>query len=209
MPRRVLCLLAALALCVVLPVCAEESGTAAEGWPGLEGSETGGTLGLEMTAFGEEDLHFSGFFYPELQPETLPGIPEKVIIDNGDGSYVMCCVEEGWEAVFACDAEGGNARILSFTLLDDSMEGPRGVRIGDQFHEDFQRFRSGENEMTEDMTEVLYGTEDTVPRGLANYWPGEMTLRYVTETESGMQVELVLQYENTTLSDIVVRTVLE
>ena len=209
MPRRVLCLLAVLVLCAVLPACAEESGTAAGEWPGLEESGAGGTLGVELTAFGEEDLRFSGFFYPELQPETLPGIPEKVITDNGDGTWLLCCVEESWEAVFACDAEGGNARILSFTLLDDSMEGPRGVRIGDQFYEDFQRFRSGENEMTEDMTEVLYGTEDTVPRGLANYWPGEMTLRYVAETEAGMQVELVLQYENTTLSDIVIRTVLE
>lgn len=200
MPRKVLCVLAALVLCAALPAFAEMHTPEPEG---------PGTLGLELTAFGGEDLLFSGFCYPELQPDSLPGIPEKVLIDNGDGTWLLCCIEESWEAVFTCDEQGENAKILSFTLLDDTLEGPRGVRIGDQFYEDFQKFRSGEHEMTEDMTEVLYGTEDTVPRGLANYYPGCMTLQYVTETEAGMQVELVLQYENTTLSDIVLRTLLE
>ena len=202
MLRRVLCMLAALVLCAALPAFAEESTASPE-------PESPGLLGLELAMFGEEDLLFSGFDYPELQPDLLPGIPEKVIIDNEDGTWLMSCVEESWEAVFICDEQGENARILSFTILDDTLAGPRGIRIGDQFYEDFQRFRSGEHEMAEDLTEVLYGTEDTVPRGLANYNPGEMTLRYVTDTEAGLRVELILQYENTTLSDIVLRTVLE
>ena len=197
MLRRVLCILAALALCAVFPAFAETE--TAE-------PESPGTLGLELTVFSEEDLHFSGLFYPELQPDSLPGIPEKILIDNEDGTFWLRCLEESWEALFSCDEQGENASILSFTFLDSTMEGPRGIRLGDEFYQGFQKFRSGENEMTEDLTEVLYGTEDSVPRGLANYYPGCMTLHYVTDTAAGIQVELVLQYENTTLTDMVIRT---
>jgi len=162
--------------------------------------------GLELTAFGEEDLLFDGFSYTELQPDSLPGVPEKELMDNGDGTWLMRCDEESWEAVFTCDEQGGNARILSLTLLDDTVEGPRGVMLGDLFSEDFCRFRSGENEMAEDMTEVLYGTENIAPWGFATYDPEDMTLRYVTDTAAGIEVELLLRYENNLLAEIILLT---
>ena len=75
------------------------------------------------------------------------------------------------------------------------------------FSEDFCRFRSGENGMADDMTELLYGTEGTAPYGVASYNPDDMFLRYVTATQDGLQVELILRYVDNYLTEILFRTV--
>ena len=162
--------------------------------------------GLDLDVFSEDDLIFDGFSYLAMQPATLPGETEQELIDNGDGTWLMRCDGDGYEAVFNCDEYGNNARILSFQILDEDTEGPRCVRLGDLFSEDFCRFRSGESEMDGDMTELLYGTADTVPRGVATYDPAEMSLRYVTDTASGEQVELILRYETNILDEIILHT---
>ena len=163
--------------------------------------------GLDLTPFGEEDLTFSGFDYISLQPGSLPGVPESELIDNEDGSWLLRCDGDGYEAVFLCDEHGENAQILSFTIRDDETEGPRCVRLGDLFNDDFNRFRNGENEMNEDLTELLYGSEETAPWGLAFYDPDDMSLRYVTATSAGTQVELILRYENNLLKEIILQTI--
>ena len=162
--------------------------------------------GPDLAPFSEEDLVFDGFSYTELQPLTLPGSPETELMDNEDGTWLMRCDGDGYTAVFLCDAQGENAKILSFSLLDEELDGPRCVRLGDLFSEDFCRFRSGENGMKDDLTEVLYGSEDTVPRGTACYDPDNMNLSYVTETSAGLQVELLLKYENSVLTEIILQT---
>lgn len=164
-------------------------------------------IGTELTPFDEGDLAFDGFSYPGLQPGILPGEPEQELLDNEDGTWLLLCSGDGYEAVFSCDADGENARILSFTIREDHLEGPRGVRLGDLFNEDFCRFRSGENEMKEDLTELLYGTEDSASWGMATYDPDDMSLRYVTETEEGVQVMLILRYEENYLTTIILQTV--
>ena len=163
--------------------------------------------GRELTEFTEEDLVFSGISFLALTPEQLAGEPEKDLIDNEDGTWLLRCDGDGYEAVFSCDEKGGNAVILSYTILDENTEGPRAVRLGDLFNEDFCRFRSGGSEMAEDMTELLYGTADGVPRGEANYNPDDMSLRYVTVTSDGRTVELLLKYENTILAEIILHTI--
>ena len=164
--------------------------------------------GAELEPFGEEDLLFSGYSYTELQPDALPGSPEREMIDDEDGTWLLRCDGDGYEAVFRCDAQGQNAEILSFTLLDDETEGPRCVRIGDLFSEDRCRFRFEDNEMTEDLQEVLYGTEDAAQWGTASYdfSSGETGLCYVTDTAAGIRVKLLLKYENNVLSEIILQT---
>ena len=165
--------------------------------------------GLDLTPFDEADLIFDGFSYTAMQPGTLPGVRDTELMDNEDGTWLLRCEGDGYEAVFRCDAQGGNATILSFQILDETTEGPRCVRLGDLFSEDFCRFRSGENEMTEDMTEVLYGNEGTAPWGFASYdlSAGEMILKYVTSTQGGMEVELILRYSENYLTEILLQTV--
>ena len=163
--------------------------------------------GLELTALAEEDLTINGTPFLRLQPESFGGLPEDVLMENDEGTWMRVIEGDGFTAVFACDAEGGNARISSFSILSDDYEGPRGVRLGDQFHEDFTRFRNGEQE-TDGTTEVLYGLEGTAPYGMAYYADGDgMTLRYVTATAQGQDVELYLHYTQNTLSEIILHTI--
>ncbi len=162
--------------------------------------------GLELTPFDEKDLSFSGIFYPALQPDSLPGKAESDLIDNEDGTWLLRCESAEYEAVFTCGANGEDAKILSFTLRDEAAEGPRGVRLGDLFSEDFCRFRNGEHEMGEDLTEVLYGDGVTAPWGAAVYDPADMSLRYVTATEEGAEVMLILRFEDNYLTEIMLQT---
>lgn len=164
--------------------------------------------GLELTPFDESDLAFSGISFTDLKPDTLPGETERDMTDNEDGTWLMVCDGAGYEAVFTCDNENGdNAKIILFAILDDVMEGPRGVRLGDVLSEDLSRFRHGENETKEDLTELLYGTEGVAPWGYASFDPsyGEMTLRYVTSTKDGGQVELILRFEENYLKEILLQ----
>ena len=163
--------------------------------------------GLELTVLDAEELIVGGLPYVTMKPGDLPGTPETEIIDNEDGTWLLRCDGDGYEAVFQCGEHGEDAEILSFTILDDGIEGPRSVRIGDIFSDDFNRFRNGENEMGEDMTELLYGTEGTAPYGVAFYDFSAMTLRYVTDTPEGLQVELLLKYDNYFLTEIILHTV--
>ena len=198
------------------PSAAIDAQQAEETLAGLKalGTETGyrmvanSRIGTDLTAFSAEDLSFSGIRYTELTPETLPGEAEKELIDNEDGTWLMRCDGDGFEAVFTCDGDGGNAKILSYTILDPDAEGPRAVRLGDLMSDDYCRFRSEGNEMTEEMTEVLYGTEESGEFGLASfdYSAGEASLRYGTEAD-GTRVELLLKYEQNQLKEIILHTV--
>ena len=164
--------------------------------------------GTDLTPFSPEDLVFSGISYAELTPDNLPGESEKELIDNLDGTALLRCDGNGFEAVFACDMDGENTKILSYSILDPDAEGPRAVRLDDLLSDDYCRFRSEGNDMTEEMTEVLYGTEDSAEYGLAtfDYAAGEISLRYVTEA-SGLRVELLLKYEQNLLKEIILHTV--
>jgi hypothetical protein len=82
------------------------------------------------------------------------------------------------------------------------------VRLGDLMSDDYCRFRSEGNEMTEEMTELLYGKEDSGEFGLArfDFDAGEASLRYVTEAD-GTRVELLLKYEQNLLKEIILHTI--
>ena len=158
--------------------------------------------GLELTPFGTEDLVFSGLDFLELQPADLPGTPETETIDNEDGTELLWVEGDGYSAVFVSGADGDTTQIVSLSIEDDALEGPRCVRLGDMFHEDLQRFRF-ENRETEGDTEVLYGSENEVPRGIAEYDADGITLRYVTATPDGREVELLLRYTLSRLSEMI------
>ncbi len=163
--------------------------------------------GVELEAFGPEDLAFSGIRYTALTPDTLPGEPENELIDNEDGSWLLRCDGDGYEAVFLCGAEGANPRIVSYSILDGETEGPRCVRLGDLFSDDYSRFRSENNDITDEMTELLYGQEGAAPWGQAvyDYANDEVSLRYITEAD-GAEVELLLKYSQNRLAEIILRT---
>ncbi len=159
--------------------------------------------GADLTPFGEEDLSFLSLTYLSVKPEHFTGEVEDMIMEDGD-SWLRRVDGDGYEALFRCDSEGRNAQLISFTLLSDELEGPRGVRLGDSFTEDFQRFRSGDGELDGDtMTELLYGDGVNPPCGIAWYGSSEFTLRYITSAPEGRTVELYLHYTDTVLDGII------
>lgn len=158
--------------------------------------------GAELTAFSPEDLVFSGLDFLALKPEDLPGTPETEVFDNEDGTSLVRVDGDGYVAVFR--TAGGETEIVSLSIEDDELEGPRCVRLGDAFHEDYQRFLS-EDRGTDGAVEVLYGGETEVPRGLLETSEADgLTLRYVTAVEDGRTVELLLRYTLSRLSEIIV-----
>ena len=164
--------------------------------------------GSKLEMFGEADLVFPALDYVNAQPGMLGEYVEDVLIDNEDGTWLRRVDGDGFEAVFTCGSKGENARLVSYAILSPELEGPRCVRLGDLFHEDFTRFRSGEGSLDESGTrEILYGTEGQAPWGAAEYGDGtEMALRYVTRTERGEDVELMLRYRDTVLEEIILHT---
>ncbi len=166
--------------------------------------------GLSLTPFGEEDLCFSGIDYLNAVPEDLlvSGNWEDGLVDNEDGSFLRIMNgENGLQLIFRCDSAGQNAELLSVSILSEDVEGPRHVRLGDSFSDDFNRFRNGEGASDEN-GEILYGTEGVAPWGAFLYNDGDgMTLRYVTDTGRGVHVELYLHYTETVLTEIILHTV--
>lgn len=160
--------------------------------------------GMELTEFRQDDLVFSGFDFLNLVPSAMPGLPETVLVDNGDGTWLLTVDAEDYEAVFRTDGDGENAAIVSFTIKGEDLEGPRCIRLGDAFHEDLQRFRFEDNG-SDGTTEVLYGTAGTAPYGVVDYGGSEgITLRYGTEAPDGRTVELRLSYTLSRLSEIII-----
>jgi len=163
--------------------------------------------GTDLTAFGEEDLRFGGLNFAALQPEDLPEVQDRMLMeDDGADRWLLAVHGEGYEAVFSCEAEGKHPKALSLSFLSENLEGPRGVRLGDFFHEDFNRFRHGENE-TDGQTELLYGRENEAPFGMADYADGDgMTLRYTLKLKDGRVVELYLHYIAGELTEMMLNT---
>ncbi len=162
---------------------------------------------LEM--FSEEDLDFLSLSYRTAQPEQFGSNVEGLMIDNHDGTWLLRLSGKGFEAVFSCeDDRGKNPVMISFTFLSAEWEGPRGVRLGDSFQDDFYRFRSGEGSLNEEkMTEVLYGTPGIAPWAEAAYEStGDIDLKYVAKVPGPGDVGLYLHYEDTVLTEMMLIT---
>jgi len=167
--------------------------------------------GADLEMFNEGDLDFPSLSFRTAVPEIFGDNVEDLLMDNEDGTWLRRIDGDGFEAVFTSNSRGGEASLVSYTILSPELEGPRCVRLGDLFHEDYTRFRSGEGSMDADgQKEVLYGVEGAAPYGIAEYGNGtEMTLRYVTPTLGGPDVEMILKYEDTVLTEIILHTLEE
>ena len=163
--------------------------------------------GTDLTPFEEADLDFPALNYLTAQPEQFGSNVESALIDNEDGTYFLRVDGEGFEAIFRCDSRGNDPVLITYSILGDNLEGPRCVRIGDSYTEDYYRFRSGEGTFDEaSMSETLYGTPGTAPYGLAEFGADEIILRYIAPVSDGNAVELYLRYVNTELAEIILHT---
>ena len=164
------------------------------------------TDGAALTAFDTDDLTFSGVDFLSCTPERAVEIlGEPVFVDTIEdgGSQLRVLGFDDCELVFT--VSGGETSLRSVTISGDGLEGPRALRVGDDFGLATQRFRFGEGEL-EGSVEVLYGTPGQGSWGTVEYG-GEYataTLRYGLTLSDGRQVVLMASFEMLALTEITV-----
>lgn len=162
--------------------------------------------GSELDPFEEADLTFAGINFLTATPGDLPGLLDEAWDEDGADGWMHRMSGDGWSAVFKADKDRQNERLSLLTILDERLEGPRCLRIGDSVIETTGRFYYEATEFDyENMSQLLYGSTEGVPYGLAEYGEdGSATVRYTLRTESGETVMLILTYRDMTLNEILV-----
>ena len=81
-------------------------------------------------------------------------------------------------------------------IYGDGIEGPRAVRIGDEFADVYNRFRNGEGEYQEDGSEMMYGVENEGSFAKATYGAdASATALYSFLLEDGRRVTMQLFFD--------------
>lgn len=164
--------------------------------------------GLTLLPFDEHDLVFSGIDFLHTTPDEairLFGEPiEDNTMEDSDGTSVRMMDFGTCEIFFRYDASRTKVQIASVTISSDAIEGPRSVRIGDEFSSVLCRFRFGEGEYA-DNRELLYGREGSDSYGLSEYGEdASAVLRYVTTTRYGTKVLMMGIFEQMQLEELLI-----
>lgn len=167
------------------------------------------TQGLELDPFAPSDLVMSGMDLTSLSPDTLisacgmPAGDEEV--DNTDG-FLRVMTYDSFEIIFALDQDHANPHVMMVELFDDTVEGPRGVRLGDSLTSVIDRFHFGEGEAN-GQTQMLYGQSGIVPYGEFSFGDdASADLRYTALLDDGTPVMLSLHFEMLELVEILIFT---
>ncbi|MBR4080325.1 MAG: hypothetical protein IKK21_00895 [Clostridia bacterium] len=162
-------------------------------------------VGTDLDAFDRDDLIFAGMDFltvPPEEAETIFGAAREDHWMEDEGSYLRtmefaCCT-----MTFVYDGQKQNPRLEIMTIDMDGMEGPRAVRIGDTLSSVLCRFRYGEGEW-DGLTEMLYGTKDAAPYGMAEYGDdASASLYYAMKDDGGRTIQLYMYFEQMYLSEI-------
>ena len=155
--------------------------------------------GLELTAFSQEDLTFSGLDFLTLTPEkAIEALGEPmndVWLPNGSAGYLRVMSFPSCDITYLFNPERTQGSIYMLAFTADGLEGPRAVRISDSFSSVYNRFRNGEGEYQDNGDERLYGTPGQGSFGLATYGSdASAILRYGFALEDGRQITLQLNF---------------
>lgn len=169
--------------------------------------------GLELLPFGREDLLFSGLDYLSLTPEQLIerfGMPDLDELSQVDSLHLRSLSWDALDVSFAVTPQGKTLYTYRFSIRDDIMEGPRGLRIADLFPTVYSRFRNESRELDENNIEVLYGAFGEDEFGVVSYYPNgiEMSMQKRIQMDNGsnMEVVLTLSFEGSSLQEITLYT---
>ena len=164
--------------------------------------------GLELTAFAQADLIFSGIDFltltPEIAAQVLGQPTSDTWMDDGDNGFIRMQVYDGFEVTYTYDKDKANCKVYMILITKDGLEGPRGVRCGDTFASVYNRFRNGEGEYGDDDVEILYGENGVGTYGKATYGAdASARLRYAFDLADGRNVVLQLDFTVMELSEII------
>lgn len=163
--------------------------------------------GLSLEKFKAEDLVFSGMDFVSLTPDNAIALFGEPLIDNwvqdGDAGYMRVQTYVDFELVYLFNKARTEGRIYMLAIHGDGMEGPRAVRLGDDFADIYNRFRNGEGEYQEDGSEMMYGVEGEGSWGKATYgYDASATAMYSFPLEDGRRVTLQMFFDVMTCSQI-------
>ena len=163
--------------------------------------------GAALSKFDGADLLFPGADFTSLTPETAVSLwgsaLSDVSVDDGDAGVIRTMTFSDCEITFLADAKGNDPKVYMLLLTTGGMEGPRAVRLGDTFHEVYNRFRNGEGAFDGVSREVLYGSEASGEFGVAEYGAdASATLRYGLVLEDGSRVVLHMAFTAMELTEV-------
>lgn len=169
--------------------------------------------GSTLTPFDRDDLIFSNFDYLEITPDKAKeifGTPidETWIQDSSNAQYYSL----SWNSIsmtFLCDINKVPLYLQKLSIKDDTIEGPRAVRMGDTITSVYQRFKFDKFfDINSDID--LYGDGITAPYATATSNATESSLKYTCSVSVGENDErtiiLNLTFTNYYLSEILLIT---
>ena len=137
--------------------------------------------GSLLSPFTREDLSFGGLDFldlsPEMTQEALGSSPVDEWVKDSTGEYLRIRQWDGVSVLFLYSANKQFQRVDTLTINDDTIEGPRGVRIGDSLESVMHRFSHGQGGTVENGI-ALYGDGVNVPYGILSYAETTATLTY-------------------------------
>ncbi len=163
--------------------------------------------GGEALPFDRDDLIFSGMDFLDLTPEDAQNVlgddfAEEWLEDGDTFIHVM-----EWNAAtitFLHDRDRNLLRVDSLYMDEDTLEGPRGIRIGDRQENVISCFASEAGVSDGDVT-YLYGAAGDESYGLAEYVAaGETCIRYGCTVEDHA-VTLILNMREATLTSMILQ----
>ena len=156
--------------------------------------------GQSLEKFQAEDLVFSGMDFVNLTPDKAIALFGEPLMDNwaddGDAGYMRSQTYPDFELVYLFNKARTEGRVYMLAIHGDALEGPRAVRLGDDFADIYNRFRNGEGEYQEDGSEMMYGVEGEGSYGKATYgYDASATALYSFLLEDGRRVTLQLFFD--------------
>ena len=163
--------------------------------------------GLSLEKFKAEDLVFSGMDFLALTPAdaiALFGDPlSDTWVPDGDAGYMRVQNYTDFELIYLFNKARTEGKVYMLAIRGEGMEGPRAVRLGDDFSSIYNRFRNGEGDFQEDGSEMMYGVEGEGSWGKATYgYDASATALYSFPLEDGRRVTLQMFFDVMTCSQI-------
>ncbi len=143
-------------------------------------------IGTDLDPFCREDLAFAGLDFYSLTPDQAIQVLGAPAVDewtpDSDGTQIRLMQWNGVELVSKYTANRQFQSVYSFSVNDDVLEGPRGLRIGDYMDTVLFRFRHSEGSLTDNGV-LLYGNGQNAPYGQVVYGPETNTVTYTVSLD--------------------------
>ena len=162
----------------------------------------------EAEPFGADDLIFSGLDFFRLTPESAVSVLGDEYAEDWleDGDTWLHVME--WNAAtltFIHDKDRNPLQIDSLYMDEDTLEGPRHLRVGDTVDNVLNRFLYAATDPDASPV-VLYGAEnDASYATMETFISGTSEIRYYCADEDGHSAMLLLYIEGGLLQSITVQ----